>query len=346
MNDLVSIVVPIYNVEKYLDRCLQSILSQTYKNLEVILVDDGSPDNCPQICDAYAAKDARVKVIHKENAGLGMARNTGIEYATGKFICFFDSDDYIEPDTIESCVTTAVATSADLVIFGYDTVIDGEMCLDTQIPCPPKMMFEGEEILHLLLPNVLKSGQNMGHDWRMPLCAWNKLYSTDVIRTSGWRFVSERTIISEDFYSLTELHSYLKTVSVVKRAFYHYVVNPTSLSRAFRPERFERTKGFYQSMLSLCNNMGLQTTLNQPIKVITFGFLIGAMKQIVNADLSLRERYCALKTVILDSTMQSMVNTTDISEAKLQKRLFYLAIKFKFVWLCFLLLYWKGKLSA
>ena len=208
------------------------------------------------------------------------------------------------------------------------------------------MVFRGEEILHLLLPNVLKSGQNMGYNWRMPLCAWNKLYSTDVIRTSSWRFVSERTIISEDFYSLTELHPYLQTVAVVKRAFYHYVVNPTSLSRTFRPERFERTKGFYQSMLSLSEKMGMEQTLNQSIKVMTFGLCIGAMKQIVNADMPLRERYCTLKTVILDPTMQSMVWTTDITEAKLQKKLFYLAIKFKFVWLCFLLLYWKNKLSA
>ena len=92
---LVTIVVPIYNVEKYLTRCVDSIINQTYQNLEIILVDDGSPDNCPRICDEYAKKDHRIKVIHKINAGLGMARNTGIENATGKYICFFDSDDYI-----------------------------------------------------------------------------------------------------------------------------------------------------------------------------------------------------------------------------------------------------------
>jgi hypothetical protein len=206
-------------------------------------------------------------------------------------------------------------------------------------------VFSGEEVTNLLLPAELQSGQNIASDWRMPLSAWNKLYSMEVIRTSGWRFASEREIISEDFYSLTELHQYLQTVAVVQKVFYHYVVNPTSLSRSFRPERFNRIKEFYKTMLALSQKMKLQKELDQPIKVMTFGLCIGAMKQIVNAELSLKERYDTLKTVILDSTMQSMVKTTDISEAKLQKKLFYQAIKLKFVWLCYLLLRWKSKLS-
>ena len=95
MNPLVSVVVPIYNVEAYLDRCISSVVLQTYSNLEIILVDDGSPDRCPQICDDWARRDCRIKVIHKENAGLGMARNTGIEHATGSYVYFLDSDDYM-----------------------------------------------------------------------------------------------------------------------------------------------------------------------------------------------------------------------------------------------------------
>lgn len=100
-NGLVTIVLPIYNVEKYLNRCINSIVNQTYKNLEIILVDDGSPDKCPEMCDEWEKKDTRIKVIHKQNEGLGMARNTGIENATGDYICFFDSDDYLELTAIE-----------------------------------------------------------------------------------------------------------------------------------------------------------------------------------------------------------------------------------------------------
>ena len=97
----VSVVLPIYNVEQYLERCVNSVVNQTYTNLEIILVDDGSPDNCPQMCEDWKKRDSRIKVVHKKNAGLGMARNSGIEVATGEYICFFDSDDYVKRDIID-----------------------------------------------------------------------------------------------------------------------------------------------------------------------------------------------------------------------------------------------------
>ena len=104
MDVLVSVVVPVYKVEKYINKCIDSIINQTYKNLEIILVDDGSPDRCPQICDEYAKKDNRIKVIHKKNSGLGAARNTGIDAAKGEYIGFVDSDDWIMPNMYEEMV--------------------------------------------------------------------------------------------------------------------------------------------------------------------------------------------------------------------------------------------------
>ncbi len=97
----VSVVVPVYNVEKYLERCIESIRNQTLEDIEIILVDDGSPDNCPKICDGFAEKDSRIKVIHKKNGGLSSARNAGIYAATGEYIGYIDSDDYAEPDMFE-----------------------------------------------------------------------------------------------------------------------------------------------------------------------------------------------------------------------------------------------------
>ena len=97
-NELITIIVPVYKVEKYLDRCVQSIVDQTYTNLEIILVDDGSPDNCPKMCDEWAKKDKRIKVIHKQNGGLSDARNAGLEKAKGKYVGFVDSDDYVAPN--------------------------------------------------------------------------------------------------------------------------------------------------------------------------------------------------------------------------------------------------------
>ena len=121
---MISIIVPIYNVEKYLRRCIDSILGQTCRNFEVILVDDGSPDGCGAICDAYAAKDARVTVIHQQNAGVSAARNVGLVYARGELIGFVDPDDFIAPSMYQEMLDAINATGAELAVCGYNYVDD------------------------------------------------------------------------------------------------------------------------------------------------------------------------------------------------------------------------------
>lgn len=118
MKELISVIVPIYRVEKYLEPCIESIINQTYKNLEIILVDDGSDDNCGEICDKYAKIDARIKVIHKKNAGLNNARKSGIKIASGKYIGYVDGDDWIEPDMYETLLRNAVKYNVDVVETG------------------------------------------------------------------------------------------------------------------------------------------------------------------------------------------------------------------------------------
>lgn len=119
MDSLISIVVPVYNVEQYLDTCMKSIVSQTYQNIEILLVDDGSPDNCGVICDGWAKEDARILSLHKDNGGLASARNYGLRYAHGEYVLFVDSDDWIEPDAVQQYADEAEHTGADIVIASY-----------------------------------------------------------------------------------------------------------------------------------------------------------------------------------------------------------------------------------
>lgn len=119
---LVSIIIPVYKVERFLDACVASVAAQTYTNLEILLVDDGSPDSCPAMCDAWAAKDHRIRVIHKPNGGLSDARNAGIKQATGDYIYFADSDDTVAPTLVEDCLTAMHDYNADLVMFQFDTI--------------------------------------------------------------------------------------------------------------------------------------------------------------------------------------------------------------------------------
>ena len=116
---LVSIIVPVYNVQNYLDRCLKSLINQTLKDIEIILVDDGSPDLCPEMCDAFAAKDSRIHVVHKKNGGLSSARNAGMAVATGKFIGFVDSDDSVDPEMYDKMSTILVRENVDFVMSDY-----------------------------------------------------------------------------------------------------------------------------------------------------------------------------------------------------------------------------------
>lgn len=119
MDQLVSVVVPVYKVERYLDRCVSSIVSQTYQNLEILLVDDGSPDRCPEMCDAWKERDPRVRVIHQKNQGQCAARNTGLKGASGAYLCFVDSDDYIEKDYIRDLLTALQSSGSDIAVCGH-----------------------------------------------------------------------------------------------------------------------------------------------------------------------------------------------------------------------------------
>jgi len=120
MQDKISVIIPIYNVEKYLHRCVDSVLSQTYTNMEIILVNDGSPDNCPQICDDYALKDKRVQVIHQKNAGVSAARNAGLNLAQGEWVTFIDSDDWVDPYMYEKMLQAAIETKKTIVFCNFN----------------------------------------------------------------------------------------------------------------------------------------------------------------------------------------------------------------------------------
>lgn len=167
---MISVIVPVYKVEAYLDKCVQSIVDQTYRDLEIILVDDGSPDRCGQMCDAWAEKDCRIQVVHKENGGLSDARNAGMAVATGEYIGFIDSDDYISPDMYRLLLEHMTADGSDIAACGVE------------------MVYEDGTPSRILTPegtHILESHQAMEAIVRETLLlqpVWYKLYKTDLIR--------------------------------------------------------------------------------------------------------------------------------------------------------------------
>ncbi len=167
MNSKVSIIVPIFNVENRLYKCIDSIIAQTYKNLEIILVDDGSSDSCPSICDKYNKEDNRVVVIHKQNGGLSSARNVGLDIATGDYICFVDGDDYINPNMIETLVYTAIKEAADIVHCDFECVDQEGNILDIA-----KRGYD-----KICSFNAYETICGYVKDYKVKVVSWNKLYN-------------------------------------------------------------------------------------------------------------------------------------------------------------------------
>ena len=335
---LVSVVLPIYNVEKYLDRCIRSVVEQTYDNLEIILVDDGSPDGCPGMCDDWAARDPRIRVVHKKNAGLGFARNTGIEHATGEYICFFDSDDYIEPNTIEVCVSSAMKENADIVCFGNDVLTQDGTVLDRRIPTPPKYIYSGDEIRNVMMPNALSYHTGTGENWNFSMSACFSLYSMDMIRRSGWRCVSEREIISEDFYSILDLYQYVRKAVILPEILYHYITNPVSLSRSYRADRYDKLVYMADKMAELSIRMGSNDILQERIDRVFLGFTIGAMKQIVAVSLPFKQKKKELCRMLSDAQMRRVFLENDFSGEHILRRILFWAMKRRYVMMCYVII--------
>ena len=335
--DLVSVVVPIYKVEKYLDRCVKSIINQSYRELEIILVDDGSPDNCPAMCDAWAEKDSRIKVVHKKNAGLGMARNSGIDNATGAYICFFDSDDYIATDTVEKCMAAAKAENADIVTYGMHRVNPAGNVVSAVIPNVKKSVFSGREIQDVFLADMVSADPDGGGNTGLCMSACASLFSMEMIGRRNWRFVSEREIISEDAYSLLNLYKDVEKVVVLQEAFYYYCLNEGSLTQSYRPDRYKKIKHFYMESLTLCDGLEYNDVVRRRLARLFIAFSIAAMKQAAVAADTFKNRWNAVKAISADPMMlQAVTIGKGKVDSKARKILFF-AIEHRLQVLCFLL---------
>lgn len=311
---LVSVVVPIYKTEKYLDRCLTSIVNQTYRNLEILLIDDGSPDNCPRMCDDWARKDPRIRVIHKQNQGLGMARNTGIEHATGSYICFFDSDDYIAPDTIEKAQRLSASENADIVVYGMCNVSRSGEVLRHNIPTSQTHVYRGSAVQDRFLPGLIDNKDLTAEVQNLTFSAWSCLFSMELVKKAGWRFVSERELISEDSYSITWLYQYVQCVAVLPEALYYYCENESSLTQTYRTDRFEKIKHFYQESLHMAGQLHYGPTIHSAISGLFLSFSIAAMKQIAAAGIGDAEKKRLLVQITDDTAMQQAL--ADISSRR------------------------------
>ncbi len=218
MERKVSIIVPVYGVEKYIDECVASLIQQTHRNLEIILIDDGGKDRSPEICDRYAATDDRVHVIHKPNGGAASARNAGLDAATGEYICFVDGDDVVHPDYVRHLLTEAENSSADIAVCGfYDLTKAGAAA----VSCGDTGVHSREEFLVRFL-----------RDWSCSLL-WNKIFRRETI---GLVRMAEGHKVDDEFFTYLVVMNCRKVV-VTDAPLYYYRIRRSSVMQDMGPHQ-------------------------------------------------------------------------------------------------------------
>ena len=239
----VSIVVPVYNTEKYLGQCIDSLIHQTLEEIEIIIVDDGSEKECASLCDEYAKSDSRVKVIHKENEGQGIARNRGIEISDGEYIGFVDSDDYVAPEMFEKLYQAAKKNDADIVMSGVSFVggnTFGKSGEYTEKNYFDKETVFGKEDMKQVILGVVGALPAEPDDSRYGVSVCKNIFRKSMLNEGKVEFLSERKFISEDTIFMVDSLKCAKKAAGIPGAFYCYRRNDESFSKSYRSDRFEK----------------------------------------------------------------------------------------------------------
>ena len=247
----VSIIVPVYNTERYLKQCIDSITAQTLDDIEIIMVDDGSKEECARLCDELAKTDPRIQVIHKINGGLGFARNSGMEIARGEYVGFIDSDDYIRPEMYESLYTAAIKHDADLVVSGLSFV--GGNTFSQPDDYIEKHCFEQETVFEAdgvkqLLLGTIGALPKEPEDSRYGVSVCKDIFRRSLLCEENIIFFSERQFISEDTLFMADYIKHVKKAVGIHGAFYCYRRNDASLSKSYRSDRFEKVMIFFAEL--------------------------------------------------------------------------------------------------
>lgn len=331
--DLISVIVPIYNVEKYLRQCLDSLLMQTYKNIEVIMVDDGSPDNCGAICDEYAEKYSNFIAVHKENAGLGMARNTGMEHMNGEYVMFIDSDDYISSDLIEILYNAIKKHNVDVAKSGFNRVGEDGRIISKRIY--EEAVYQGKKAATEFMPRMI--GSSLEKKDSLEMSVWASLYKSSHIKNNSVTFPSERDLISEDMVFHIRYMQYADGACVISKAGYNYRYNPSSLTKHYRANKFEMCTKFHIYVRDLLEKLGYGDDTQFRLDRIYFVNTEGCIEQetIQANGLAFKQRINNIKTICANTTLQKTIREYPVGRLGFAQKTFLFFVKYK----CTLMLY-------
>lgn len=295
---LVSIIVPVYNCEPYIDKCLETVLAQTYENIEVICIDDESPDKCPEILDSYAAKDPRVKVVHQKNIGLSGARNTGLKMVGGQYIMFVDGDDWIDLHMVADMLDTAQEKNADAVMCCYvkefsDHAVESHI-FNSDVTYEKEAL---EDKFYRRLYGLKGKELSAPQDCDLLVSACMQLFTRKMC--GQMQFIDTKKIGTEDLLYQLEIYRNCKKFAYIDRAFYHYRKdNETSLTTLYKPELYSRWQNLYDIIEDKISKWQLSEEYTDALGNRVALSMIGIGLNEIKADKSVFDKARFLKAVL------------------------------------------------
>lgn len=309
---MISIIVPVYKVEKYLDACVRSILDQSYRDLEVILVDDGSPDRCGVMCDEWAHLDNRVRVIHKENGGVCSARNTGLDAARGEYVAFVDSDDWIEPDMYTAMMEKVVEFGCDVVLCDCIKEHPGKTTLYTH-PIRPgfygRAELEREYFPHLLMMENV--------EYPATISNWLLLFRRELAK--GIRYLTGVRYSEDLLFGAQLLYRSNSFFYIKGKALYHYRMNPTSATHRFVPDKWQDYLKLHDGIREAFENS--EFDFSRQIDLCLLFFLYNAVGDLFGGPISRQEKKTMILSMLNTPRVREMFSRLDIASLPVSRKL-------------------------
>jgi len=335
---MISIIIPVYNVEKYLPKCLDTLVYQTYRDLEFICVDDGSKDSSLQILKGYAQKDSRFHIIHQENQGLSGARNTGIKAARGEWMMFVDSDDWLDTTCCEKALAAATGDT-DLVLFSYMREF-ANSSVPQYLFEQEAITFEGEQARWLNRRLIAPIDKDLRHPEKIDSLstAWGKIYRTKIIHDNHLTFVDTKVIGTEDLLFNVYYFTYIQKALYLPAPLYHYRKNNiTSLTSIHKPRLIEQWEELFHRIdewIAPLNDTKMHAALDNRRALC----LIGIGLNIVSSPASLSTRYHQLSAFLHRDWYRKVIRQIPFSHFPIHWKLFYGCAKHKITLGVFILL--------
>ena len=318
MSVKISVIIPVYKVEHYIHQCIDSVLSQTLRDIEIILVDDGSPDRCGEVCDEYAQRDARIKVIHKVNGGLMSAWKAGVEIATGQYLGFVDSDDWVDRDMYEKMYTKASQYQADIVCCGL--IQQSPFHSQRSEVDMPGGLYGEADIVEKIYPSVINNGTYLGRG--ISPNRVTKLYSAKIVR-DNLQYCSEDVVFGEDMLLTFSTILDAKTIYICTNFHpYHYRTNPASITGSYNAESWQGILKLNTHLLKIANEKDVYNFEQQIASdLISLSMIAIGNEFHQNNNKTSANKLVAIKDICTNEQLVKNLKNIDVSKFKSSKRI-------------------------